>query len=184
MGWTGPLAYQSPFPVWYWIRSDLCVPIWDTQLQFCVQNYSYVTTFNVLWLVFNRTLSILKSITKKQKKKKSSVHLCSAPTLYCYACKNFSKVGRYACTQLYEIDPWGQFLDRKVEWLRPSPNNCATNSCEIVGRWRTATFDRANSMNVAEQKSYKKSTPGYSKLSHNFFARPINIEIRAEQMSN
>ena len=113
-----------------------------------------------------------------------SVHLCSAPTLYCYACKNFSKVGRYACTQLYEIDPWGQFLDRKVEWLRPSPNNCATNSCEIVGRWRTATFDRANSMNVAEQKSYKKSTPGYSKLSHNFFARPINIEIRAEQMSN
>ena len=38
LGQTGPLECLSSFPVSCWIRSDLCVPISGTQLQFYVLN--------------------------------------------------------------------------------------------------------------------------------------------------
>ena len=41
-----------------------------------------------------------------------------------------------------------------------SPNFFATNLCDKVGHRRTAKMDRAISMDVAERKTYEKSTPG------------------------
>ena len=55
---------------------------------------------------------------------------------------------------------WGRFLNRKVERLRPSPNICASNSCEKVGRRRTAQLDRVISMKFSLSSTFMKSTPG------------------------
>ena len=53
----------------------------------------------------------------------------------------------------------GRFLDCKVEQIRHSPNIFARICGKKVGHRRTAKFDRAISMNCAQRKPYKKSTP-------------------------
>ena len=61
---------------------------------------------------------------------------------------------------LLPLEYWGRFLDRYSRAIRCSPKFFAAFCSAKVGHWRTATFDRAISMNVAERKTYEKSTPG------------------------
>ena len=58
--------------------------------------------------------------------------------------------------------PGVDFSIVKVEQVHRSPTFFAAFCSAKVGRRRTATFDRAISMNVAEQKSYEKSTSAYA----------------------
>ena len=60
---------------------------------------------------------------------------------------------------LVNITPRGRFLDCIVEQIRHSPNIFARICGEKVGHRRTAKMDRAISMDVAERKTYEKSTP-------------------------
>ena len=63
-------------------------------------------------------------------------------------------------TKYFNNPTRGRFLIRNFRRFAVSPNFFATNSCEKVGRRRTAQLDRAISMKFSLSSTFKKSTPG------------------------
>ena len=78
----------------------------------------------------------------------------------------------FAQLHIQEIDPKGRFLDCKVGQIHHLPNIFAPFWSAKVGCRRTATIDRAISINVTEQIFYEKSTPALGQIPN--FILPFN----------